>query len=61
MRLHSVNAECYECGPVGFWEKMGPSYKALLPVRKFWNGRYFCSYYFTFTGPDYMRLIEAKQ
>ena len=60
MRLNAVHGECYECGPWRFWEKFDAE-AVWLPARKFWNGMYYPSYYFTFFKADYLRLIEAKQ
>ena len=53
MRLLTVFGECYESNPaLGFWEKMVQVYRgdaARLPRRKWWAGRLWDAYYFTFT------------
>ena len=63
MRLHSVHGECYSCGPAEFWMRLiqEQEHGTLLPDRKFWNGQYYDSFYFTFYESDYKRLIEARQ
>jgi RimJ/RimL family protein N-acetyltransferase len=53
LNLFTVYGECYYCGPWKFWEKMVESRGELatstyLPARKYWNGKYYGSYYFTF-------------
>lgn len=58
MRLHSVYGECYESGVPQFWESLQPGYLTHLPARKFWNGTYFASMYFTFYREDYESLMR---
>jgi RimJ/RimL family protein N-acetyltransferase len=52
LNLDSIFAECYEYnGAVKFWDKMAKKYKAdkvRLPMRKFYKGLYFASYFYTF-------------
>lgn len=67
MRLHSVYGECYKCGPWQFWEKMFGHYPesdirvmgntTWLLDRKFWDGKYWPSFYFTFYRGDYEKLM----
>ena len=50
MRLGVVYGECYYCGPVAFWKKIAErydAYSAVLPKRKYWDGQYWYSYYFS--------------
>lgn len=61
MNLHQVWGEAYYCNPKGisFWEKIVDRYnqrynqinfkafKTLLPARKYWNGIYWQSLYFS--------------
>lgn len=59
MRLHAVFGECYKCGPWRFWAKLGnvdPLDEAdmlgrCLPARKYHDGQFWDSYYFTFYEP----------
>jgi RimJ/RimL family protein N-acetyltransferase len=49
LNLHIVYGECYECNSsVGFWRKMLPTYTTTLPQRKYWQGKYYDSLYFSF-------------
>lgn len=58
LRLHSVYGECYGCSPaLKFWQGVGPSFSeylwssTTLPHRKFYQGKYFDSFYFTWRKP----------
>lgn len=50
INLENIYAECYFCSPaVGFWRKIITKYKAttaVLPNRKYWDGKYWDSLYF---------------
>ena len=51
MRLVTVHGECYKCGPWGFWQKMIAARgekSAELPCRKYHDGIWWHSFYFTF-------------
>ena len=57
LRLEHVYGECYECAPWKFWQEMqrvygGPE-PTWLPNRKYYQGEYHDSYYFTFTVSGY--------
>ncbi len=57
LNLHTVHGECYICAPWEFWQKLvgvwpGRTGAAILSCRKYWNGKYYDSYYFTFWRPD---------
>lgn len=56
LNLYTVYGECYYSGPVGFWAKMIEIYggtDAYLPCRKYYDGKYYGSYYFTFYRSKY--------
>ena len=66
MRLNSVYGECYACAPWVFWRNIldesqypGEIFgdEIWLPRRKFWDGSYYDSFYFTFTGAMYENLM----
>jgi hypothetical protein len=70
LNLEHVYGECYMCGPYLFWEKMVEKYagsEVVLPRRKFWDGMYYDSYYFTFYRKHWIgcrlrrALREAKE
>ena len=64
LNLESVHGECYYCGNVGFWEKISDKYKAkksLLHNRKYWNGKYYDSFYFTITKKDFKECTNVKK
>lgn len=52
LNLENIYGECYWCNnAVKFWNKMILKYnatEATLPARKYWNGAYYSSLYFTF-------------
>jgi RimJ/RimL family protein N-acetyltransferase len=51
LNLNFIYGEVYACANQGFWKKIIDKYKAdntVLPVRKYYNGRYWDSLYFTF-------------
>jgi RimJ/RimL family protein N-acetyltransferase len=56
MRLYTIYGECYKCNKsIGFWEKiikLYDGYKTILPNRKFYNGEYYDSLYFSFSKID---------
>jgi RimJ/RimL family protein N-acetyltransferase len=51
MNLQTVTGECYECNPgIKFWYRVIEKYngyKTILRNRKFWNGKYYDSLYFS--------------
>jgi RimJ/RimL family protein N-acetyltransferase len=49
MNLEIVYGEVYDCGNVEFWKKVAPPGMkwVTLPDRKFWNGKYYDSQYFS--------------
>lgn len=55
LRLRTVFGECYRSNPaVGFWETMAQrlgAQTAELTDRKFWDGAYHNSFYFSFRSP----------
>ena len=55
LRLETVHGEVYECGNVGFWQKVVEQYEAFsvwLPNRKYWQGALWDSLWFQLTaGP----------
>ncbi len=53
LNLDSVHGEVYECGPVGFWQKILPpaTVWASVPMTKWWGGRYYGSQVFTVPRP----------
>lgn len=57
MRLHQVYGEVYACNPITpFWEKVVQEYGGTgvrLPHRKFWNGQYWDSWYFSIFETGY--------
>jgi len=51
LNLDAVWGECYECGHVGFWERICAergAFTARIPNRKYWDGRYYGSLFFVF-------------
>ena len=59
LNLEAVYGECYMCGPWGFWTKQVAKHggmSAFLPLRKYYDGGYHSSYYFTFTKEAYGKL-----
>lgn len=52
LRLYTIYGECYLCNPNrGFWENMIEKYRGyrvILQDRKYYNGSYFDSIYFSF-------------
>lgn len=62
MNLKTVFGECYMCGPVDFWKKIAGKYEAFttgLPARKFWDGKYWGSFYFSIDCDEYRRIHPA--
>jgi len=50
LNLHTVYGEYYTCGNIQFWEKVLkdiPHYETILKNRKFWDGKYWDSVYFS--------------
>lgn len=49
LNLKTVFGECYIIdGNEYFWKKQNPHYSTILPNRKFWAGKYWDSFYFSF-------------
>jgi len=66
LNIKTVFGECYMCNPViGFWEKIIEKYKGYkteLPNRKFWNGLYYASMYFSIDATSFpQHEYESKQ
>lgn len=57
LRLNTIFGECYECNPaVGFWKQVLKKYAAyttMLPNRKFWDGQYYNSFYFSIDADEF--------
>jgi len=57
LNLTTVYGECYYCAAVGFWEKMVAKNEGThdgdLRCRKYYKGKQYSSYYFTFYGHDW--------
>jgi RimJ/RimL family protein N-acetyltransferase len=57
MNLKTVTGECYLCNPgIDFWYRVIEKYngrKTILPNRKFWNGKYYDSLYFSIDCAEY--------
>ena len=57
LRLNTVFGECYECNDaVVFWKKAVKKYAAyttILPNRKFWDGQYYNSFYFSIDADEF--------
>lgn len=50
LNLHTVYGEYYECGNTVFWKKILRDvihFETKLPKRKFWDGQYYDSVYFS--------------
>ena len=65
MNLANIYGECYECNEaIRFWRKVCLKYGAyttLLPFRKFWDGRYYDSLYFSIRGDTFGLNGDQKQ
>ncbi|MHC4160135.1 MAG: GNAT family N-acetyltransferase [Planctomycetota bacterium] len=59
--LKTVCGECYCCNPAfAFWQKIYPKYSAnptwrYLPNKKYWDGKFYDSFYFSFDREDYAK------
>lgn len=57
LNLKTVCGECYTINPaLKFWEKLSEKYQAYttqLRARKYWNGEYWRSFYFSFDRDDF--------
>lgn len=61
INLDHVFGECYMCGNIDFWNKMIKKYgasHAVLPARKYFDGKYWDSMYFTFSKDP---VCEVKE
>lgn len=63
MNLHTVFGEAYSCtDAMRFWKKIAAEYNACtttLPARKYWNGRYWSSLYFSIDRDEYRKTHSA--
>lgn len=61
LNLNSIFAECYEYNSaINFWNKISEKYQievTRLPMRKFYKGLYFASYFYTFLKENYEKNI----
>jgi hypothetical protein len=61
LNLHAIYGECYACGNIDFWKKVNTRirentdgwkdvtvHETYLPHRKYWQGKYWDSYFFTY-------------
>ena len=57
MRLNNIYGECYACNPaIEFWKKIIKKYgmfETYLPYRKFVDGKYYDSIYFSMSKSDW--------
>lgn len=64
MNLRTVFGEAYRCNPaVSFWERLTREvggYETTLPNRKFAQGRYWDSYYFSWDVPSWKGLSAPR-
>ena len=60
LNLENVYGECYICSPyIEIWQEIAVKYNAVccrLPGRKYWEGKYWNSFYFTIDKGEYLRL-----
>ncbi len=65
LNLKTVFGECYKSNPAHeFWFRLTEKYEGyttILPNRKFWNGEYFGSLYFSIDGKTYCAIQRAGQ
>lgn len=57
LNLEAIFAECYECGPTGFWQQMKHKYGGMgsfLPCTKYYDGTYYGSEVTTFTKESFI-------
>ena len=64
LNLNSVWGECYySSGAVEFWKKIIKQYSAYshdLPLRKYYNGKYWSSLYFVFEREKYVKHKQSN-
>jgi RimJ/RimL family protein N-acetyltransferase len=54
LNLQTVFGECYKSNPAwGFWQKLNNAYLTDLPKRKYFDGKYWDSLYFSIDKEDY--------
>jgi len=62
LNLENIFGECYECNPaVKFWEKVAAKYSGtttVLPGRKYWQGRYYDSLYFSINKSNFKEVRQ---
>ncbi len=61
LNLNAVFAECYGCGPTGFWKKMYHRYggqRAYLHCRKYYGGKSYGSEVTTFMRGEYEKHMR---
>jgi RimJ/RimL family protein N-acetyltransferase len=65
MRLNEIFGECYTCNPnLKFWEKIIKEYNGYeteLPSRKFYNGQYYNSLYFSINCFSILDNFDKKE
>lgn len=66
MGLKTIFGECYNCNcaGIGFWQRVCKhygSYQATLPNRKYWNGKYWDSFYFSIDAKDFNKTNPPIQ
>jgi len=65
MRLNEIFGECYECNPnLKFWEKIIKEYNGYeteLPSRKFYNGQYYNTLYFSINCFSILDNFDKKE
>ena len=49
LNLHTLFGEVYGCANMDFWKSCKPDYMTTLPNRKYWNGKYHDSMYFSWS------------
>ena len=65
LNLRTVFGECYKCNTesIGFWRRITEGYKgylASLPSRKYWQGLYYPSLYFSIDKNDFNNSNKQK-
>ena len=65
LNLKTVFGECYKSNPaVDFWFRLTEKYegyKTILPNRKYWNGEYYDSLWFSIDAETYRAVQRAGQ
>ena len=62
MNLENIYGECYETNSMqGFWKKVCDKYSGkavILPQRKYWNGKYYDSLYFSINRNKFVLTLS---